>query len=51
MASQSLDWQEKFRVCLTEIVNETLAMYFGKEAAETIYIYLEGKRIEEKRYP
>jgi hypothetical protein len=33
---------------LTEIVNETLATHFGKEAAETIYIYLEGNGLKKK---
>jgi hypothetical protein len=51
MASQSLDWQEKFRVCFIEIVNETLATYFGKEATETIYIYLEGNGLKKKDIP
>ena len=48
MASQSLDWEEKFRDCLIEIVNETLATHFGKEATETIYIYLEGNGLKKK---
>jgi len=48
MASQNLDWQEKFGVCLLGIVNETLTTCFGKEAAETIYIYLEGNGLEKK---
>lgn len=51
MASQSLDWQEKFRVCFIEIVNETLATHFGKEATETIYIYLEGSGLKKKDIP
>lgn len=51
MASQSLDWEENFRVCLIEIVNETLATYFGKEATETIYIYLEGNGLKKKDIP
>jgi len=51
MASQSLDWEEKFRDCLIEIVNETLATHFGKEATETIYIYLEGNGLKKKDIP
>lgn len=51
MASQGLDWEEKFRVCLIEIVNETLATHFGKEATETIYIYLEGNGLKKKDIP
>lgn len=51
MASQSLDWQEKFGTCLLEIVNETLTTLFGKEASETIYIYLEGNGLKKKDIP
>ncbi len=51
MASQNLDWQEKFRVYLLEIVNETLTTFFGKEAAETIYIYLEANGLKKKDIP
>jgi hypothetical protein len=51
MASQSLDWEEKFGVCLIEIVSETLTTHFGKEATETIYIYLEGNGLKKKDIP
>jgi hypothetical protein len=51
MASQSLDWEEKFRGCLIEIVNETLATYFGNAATETIYICLEGNGLKKKDIP
>jgi len=51
MASQKVEWQERFGVCLLGIVNETLTTCFGKEAAEIIYIYLEGNGLEKKDIP
>lgn len=51
MASQNLDWQEKFGVYLLETVNEAFTTLFGKETAETIYIYLEGNGLKKKDIP
>lgn len=51
MKSQNSDWQEKFGACLLEIVDEALAKFFGKDAAEIIYIYLEENGLKKKDIP
>lgn len=51
MKSHNLDWQEKFGACLLEIVDEALTTFFGKEAAELIYIYLEENGLTKKDIP
>jgi len=48
MNSQNSGWQEKFGACLLEIVDEALITFFGKEAAELIYIYFEENGIKKK---
>lgn len=51
MKYQNSDWKEKFGACLLEIVDEALAKFFGKEAVELIYIYLEDKGLKKKDIP
>ena len=51
MTSQNSDWQEKFGVCLIEIVDEALAEFFGKGAVELLYIYLEENGLRKEDIP
>jgi len=51
MMYQNSDWQEKFGTCLLEIVDEALAKFFGKDAAEMIYIYLEENGLKKEDIP
>lgn len=51
MKPQNSDWQEKFEACLLEIVDEALAKFFGKDAAEIIYICLEENGLKKKDIP
>jgi len=51
MKSQNSDWQEKFGACMLEIVDEALTTFFGKEAAEIIYIYLEENGLKKEDIP
>ena len=51
MKSQKSDWKEKFDTCLLEIVDEALSAFFGKEAAELIYIYLEENGLKKRDIP
>ncbi|UCE16908.1 MAG: hypothetical protein JSV12_04735 [Candidatus Bathyarchaeota archaeon] len=49
--SRNLGWQEKFGVCLLEIVDEALTNFFGKNSAELIYIYLEENGLKREDIP
>jgi len=51
MKSENPYWQEKFGVCLLEIVDEALTSFFGKDSAELIYIYLEENGLKKRDIP